>query len=120
MRIGKALLGGDGTTRTERLSQRVTIPADKPMAFLRFWLRVDTQETENVAYDILRVEVTDSAGRTTTLNTLSNVDKSAAYLRKNFDLSAYTGQTITLRFASVEDSSLRTSFVLDDTSVTVS
>ncbi|MGH3862865.1 S8 family serine peptidase [Actinokineospora sp.] len=117
---GKALLGGDGTERTERLSQRVTIPADKTMAFLRFWLRVDTLETENVVYDTLRVDVVDSAGRTTTLGTMSNVDKSSGYVRVNFDLSGYAGQTITLRFTSEEDSSLRTSFVLDDTSVTVS
>ncbi|MFD8301235.1 hypothetical protein ACFV29_02590 [Streptomyces sp. NPDC059690] len=35
-------------------------------------------------------------------------------------LSSYAGSTATLKTSGVEDSSLRTSFVLDDTAVTAS
>lgn len=35
-------------------------------------------------------------------------------LPKTFDLSAYVGQTVTLRFTGTEDASLQTSFVIDD------
>jgi aminopeptidase S len=43
-----------------------------------------------------------------------------AYTLKSFDLSAFAGQTITVTFTGVEDSSLQTSFLVDDTSLAVS
>ena len=39
-------------------------------------------------------------------------------MQRSFNLSAFTGQTVTLRFTGTEDSSLATSFVIDDTSLT--
>ncbi|MEE4583008.1 MULTISPECIES: immune inhibitor A [Streptomyces violaceusniger group] len=39
---------------------------------------------------------------------------------RTFDLSAYAGQTVTLRFSGREDSSLQTSFVIDDASLSTS
>jgi len=36
------------------------------------------------------------------------------------DLSAYAGQTITVKFTGAEDSVKQTSFVLDDTALNVS
>nr|WP_227025992.1 immune inhibitor A [Streptomyces fodineus] len=44
----------------------------------------------------------------------------AAYAQKSFDLSSLAGQTVTLKFNGVEDSSLQTSFVVDDTALTTS
>ncbi|HWJ10950.1 MAG TPA: hypothetical protein VNS46_21205, partial [Nocardioides sp.] len=41
------------------------------------------------------------------------------YVQRTFDLSAYKGRTITLRFLMNEDSSLQTSFVVDDTAINV-
>ncbi len=41
-------------------------------------------------------------------------------MQKTFNLSGYAGQTVTLKFAGTEDSSLQTSFVIDDTAITVS
>jgi hypothetical protein len=35
------------------------------------------------------------------------------------DVSAYIGQTVTIRFTGTEDTSLQTSFVLDDITLTV-
>ena len=40
-------------------------------------------------------------------------------VRANGDLSTYKGQTIRVYFLGTEDSSLQTSFVIDDTAVNV-
>ncbi|MYW21495.1 hypothetical protein GT039_39525, partial [Streptomyces sp. SID2955] len=55
-----------------------------------------------------------------TLATYSNANAATGYSQKSFDLSAYAGQTVTLKFNGAEDSSLQTSFVVDDTAVTTS
>ena len=57
---------------------------------------------------------------TTTLATYSNLNKSSAYVLKQLDLTAYKGQSVTLRFLGAEDSSLQTLFAIDDTAVTTS
>ncbi|GHE05390.1 hypothetical protein GCM10010339_41140 [Streptomyces alanosinicus] len=53
-----------------------------------------------------------------TLATYSNLNKAAGYSQKSFDLSSPAGSTVTLKFNGVEDSSLQTSFVVDDTALT--
>ena len=54
-----------------------------------------------------------------TLATYSNLNKASGYSLKTFDLSAYIGQTVTIKFTGTEDSSLQTSFVLDDVNLNV-
>ncbi|GAA0659950.1 hypothetical protein GCM10010193_08520 [Kitasatospora atroaurantiaca] len=110
----KAWLDGYGSTHTDTLSQTVTIPAGC-RATLSFWLHIDTAETGSTAYDKLTVQA-DS----TTLATYSNVNAASGYVQKTFDLSSYAGQTVTLKFTGTEDSSLKTSFVIDDTALNVS
>ena len=86
-------------------------------ATLGFHLYVSSAETTTTrAYDTLRVQVV-SGGTTSTLATFSNLDESG-YTARSVDLSAYTGRTVTVRFTATEDSSLATSFVVDDTSLT--
>jgi Zn-dependent metalloprotease len=110
----KAWLDGYGTSHTDTLSQSVTIPSGCA-ATLTFWLHVDTSETTTTtAYDKLTVK----AG-STTLATYSNLNKASGYAQKSFDLSAFAGQTVTISFTGAEDVSLQTSFVIDDTAVTV-
>ena len=107
----KAYLDGYGSSHTDTLSQTVTVPAGCK-ATLSFWLHIDTAETGSTAYDKLTVSVNG-----TTLKTYSNVDAAGGYQQRTFDLSAYAGQTVTVKFTGTEDSSLQTSFVIDDTSV---
>ena len=38
----------------------------------------------------------------------------------SYNLSSFIGQTVTLKFSATEDSSLQTSFVLDDSTLNVS
>ncbi|MFI9390163.1 M1 family aminopeptidase [Streptomyces bauhiniae] len=105
-----AWLDGTGRTRTDTLTQSVTVPAGCATATLSFYLHVDTAETtSSTAYD----KLTAKAG-STTLATYSNLDRASGYVRKTIDVSSYAGQTVNLAFTGTEDSSLQTSFVLDD------
>ena len=114
-----AWLDGYGTTHTDTLSQTVTIPSTAVSATLSFWLHIDTAETSTTtAYDTLKTQILDSSGTVlATLGTYSNLDAAAGYTQHSFDLSAYAGQTITLKFTGTENSSRQTSFVLDDTAL---
>ncbi|MFJ8039148.1 putative Ig domain-containing protein [Kitasatospora sp. NPDC096147] len=110
----KAWLNGYGSAHTDSATQTVTIPAGCK-ATLGFYLRIDTAETGTTAYDKLTVSVNGTA-----LKTYSNVDKTATYTLRTFDLSAYAGQSVTVKFNGVEDASLATSFLIDDTSIATS
>ncbi|MFF7237404.1 putative Ig domain-containing protein [Streptomyces collinus] len=108
----KAWLDGYGSAHTDTVSQSVTVPSGCKATFT-FYLHIDTAESGSTAYDKLTV----SAG-STTLATYSNVNAASGYTQKTFDLSSFAGQTVTLKFSGVEDSSLQTSFVVDDTALT--
>ncbi|MGY5049695.1 M4 family metallopeptidase [Streptomyces sp. 900105755] len=110
----KAWLDGYGSTHTDTLSQSVTIPSGCTATTFTFYLHIDTAETTtSTQYDKLTV----TAG-STTLATYSNLNKASGYVQKSFSLGSYAGSTVTLKFSGVEDSSLQTSFVVDDTAVT--
>jgi hypothetical protein len=117
---GFAWLNGYGTTHTDTASQTVAIPAGKTSATLAFYLHIDTQETGSTAYDTLKVQVLNSSGTVlATLATYSNVNAASSYSLKSLSMNAYIGQTVTIRFVGSEDSSLATSFVIDDVTLTV-
>jgi hypothetical protein len=117
----KAWLDGYGTTTTDTLSQTVTVPAGCS-ATLGYWLHVDTAETTtSTAYDTLKVQVLNSSGSVlATVGSFSNLDAATGYAQHTADLSAYAGQTVTVKFTGTEDSEKQTSFVVDDTSLNVS
>ncbi|MFB8242056.1 M4 family metallopeptidase [Kitasatospora purpeofusca] len=110
----KAWLNGYGSSRTDTLTQTVTVPAGC-RATLGYWLHVDSAEdTDKVIFD--RLTVTANG---TQLATHSNLDRADGYTRRTVDLSAHAGQTVTLTFKGTEDFSIRTSFVLDDLAVEI-
>jgi hypothetical protein len=116
----KAWLGGYAEAHTDTLAQRVTIPAGCS-ATLSFSLHIDTDETGTTAYDTLKADVVSSSGSVLkTLAGYSNVNAASGYARRSFDLSAYAGQTVTIRFTGTEGTKLQTSFVIDDTALNVS
>ena len=116
-----AWLDGYGTTHTDSCYQQITIPASATSATLTFYLSIDTAETTTTtAYDKLQVQIRNSSNTVlATLATYSNLNKTTGYVLKTFDLSTYKGQTIRVYFLGTEDSSLQTSFVIDDTAVNV-
>ncbi|MEH0824121.1 MULTISPECIES: M28 family peptidase [unclassified Micromonospora] len=112
----KAWLDGYGSTHTDTLSQSVTVPAGCSTYTLAFYLHIDTAETTTgTAYDRLTVQV-----GTTTLATYSNLNAASGYVLRSFNVGAYAGQTVTLKFTGTEDSSLQTSFVIDDVTLQAS
>ncbi|MGW1992886.1 M28 family peptidase, partial [Embleya sp. NPDC001921] len=105
-----AWMMGYGSTATENVTQsNITVPAGTS---LRLWVRITTQEVGSTVYDTLKVQVNG-----TTLATYSNTNATGTYVQKTVDLSAYAGQTVTLRFAGSEDESATTTFYVDDVSI---
>ncbi|BBA95899.1 putative hydrolase [Actinacidiphila reveromycinica] len=116
----KAWLDGYGTATTNTLAQSVAIPSGCSASY-SYWLHIDTAETGSTAYDTLTAQVLNSSGTVlSTLATYSNTNAASGYTQHTFNLSAYAGQTVTLKFTGVEGSKLQTSFVVDDTALNVS
>jgi len=117
----KAWLDGYGATHTDSLYQDVTIPSTATSATLSFYLHIDTAETTTTtAYDTLSVQIRNTSNTVLmTLATYSNLNKNTGYAQKSFSVLAYKGQTIRVYFLGTEDTSLQTSFVIDDTAVNV-
>ncbi|WP_412538870.1 hypothetical protein R8Z50_23805 [Longispora sp. K20-0274] len=111
-----ARMGGNGTANTDTLSQSIAVPTGAT-ATLGYYLRIVTQETEPTVYDTLKVQVVDGT-TTTTLASWSNTNPSTGYVYRTVDLGNYRGRTVTLKFVSVEDASLRTDFLIDTLTVT--
>jgi subtilisin family serine protease len=113
-----AWLDGYGTTHTDSLYQQITIPSTATTVTLSFWLKITTAETTTTtAFDTLRVQIRNSSNTVlSTLATYSNLNKTTGYVQKTFDVTSFKGQTVRIYFLGVEDSSLQTSFVIDDTS----
>jgi hypothetical protein len=108
-----AWLDGYGTTHTDTLSQSVTIPAACTNTTFSFWLHIDTAETtRTTAFDKLTITANG-----TTLATFSNLNHATGYTQHSYSLGSFAGQAVTLKFTGTEDSSLQTSFVVDDTAV---
>jgi PKD repeat protein len=115
-----AWMDGYGSAHTDTVSQSVAIPSGKTSATLSYALHIDTAESGSTAYDKLKVQVLNSSGTVlATLATYSNVNAASGYTVHTANLAAYIGQTVTIKFTGTEDSSLQTSFVLDDVTLTV-
>jgi hypothetical protein len=116
----KAWLDGYGAAHTDSIYQQIAIPSTATSVSLSFWLRVDSSETTTTtAYDTLKAQVRSSTGAVlATLATYSNLDKGTTFVQKTFDLTAYKGQTVRIYFEGIEGSTVQTSFVIDDVSLT--
>jgi hypothetical protein len=111
-----ARLDGTGTTHTDTVTQWVTIPSGCANYTLSFWLHVDSSETTTTTQsDTLNVSV-----GSITLATYSNLDKASGYTQHSINLFAYAGKSVPLTFTGTENSSLQTTFVVDDTALNVS
>jgi Putative Ig domain len=108
-----AWLDGYGARHTDTLSQSVTIPASCKATTFSFWLHIDTAETTRTArHDVLTITANG-----TTLATFSNLNAASGYTQHTYSLASFAGSTVTLKFSGVENNSLQTSFVVDDTAV---
>lgn len=116
-----AWLDGYGTTHTDTATQTVTIPSTVTTATLSFWLHIDTAETTTTtAFDKLSIQVLNSSNTVlATLGTFSNLNHATGYQQHSFSMNSFIGQTVKIRFTGTEDSSLQTSFVIDDVALNV-
>lgn len=100
--------------------QTVTIPTSAT-GTLTFWLNVTSSETTTTTqYDKLFVEVRNTSGTLlSTLATYSNLNKGTAgvYSQKSLSVAGYKGQTVRIQFRGTTDSSLATTFRVDDASL---
>jgi hypothetical protein len=116
----KAWLNGYGATHTDSLLQTVTIPSTATTATLSFWLHIDTAESGTTAYDTLKVQIRNTSGTVlATLATYSNANAAAGFTQKSFSVLTYKGQTVQVYLVGVEDTTLQTSFVVDDFALNV-
>jgi hypothetical protein len=117
-----AWLDGYGKTTTDTLAQTVGLPSACTTDSLSFWLHIDTAETSTTtAYDTLKVQLLNSSGTVlATLATFSNLNHATGYTQHTYSLSAYAGQSVTLKFTGSEDNEYQTSFVIDDTALNAS
>ena len=121
-------LGADDNS-TDLIYQLVAIPSNAPTANLTFWVNVVTQEWIGYgAYDFLYVDLYDGNGNwIKTAATISNEDATSSnntdgvYFKVGpIDLSAYKGSNLYIAFDVITDSSLPTTFLLDDISLPAS
>lgn len=109
---------GNAINVTGQTYQQVAIPSTAT-GTLTFWLNVTSAETTTTTqYDRLFVEVRNTAGTLlATPATYSNLNKTASsttYSQKSLNLAAYKGQTVRIQFRTTNDSSLITTFRVDD------
>jgi hypothetical protein len=110
-----AFLNGTAAASNATMAQSVSIPSGYSTATLSFWAAIYTNETVTTATDTLTVQLVDASGNVlTTLGTISNLNSTDYYNYYSYDVSAYLGQTVTVKFTGVQSGTVYTSFTLDD------
>ncbi len=116
-----AKLGVSNSATHSVSSLAALIPATATTSTLSFSTQITTAEsaTTTTAYDKLIVELLDSSTNAvlTTLVTLSNVNRTATYVNRSYNVNAYKGKNVVVRLRSTMDSSLITTFRVDNVSL---
>jgi subtilisin family serine protease len=104
---------GGYNNANEKIYQTISVPAGG--ATLSYYYYQTSSEGTSVAYDYLRVRVYNSSGTLLgTLKTYSNRSTRNAWVADSASLSSYAGQTVRIQFEATTDSSLVSSFFVDD------
>ena len=115
------LILGAANNANHTAFQQITIPSGTSPS-LTYWLNITSNETTTTTvFDRLFVEVRSTSGTLlATLATFSNLNKGTAgvyTLRGPNGLASFAGQTVRIQFRATTDSSLTTTFRVDDVSV---
>lgn len=102
-------LGGDNN-EVAYVQQSVTVPAAAP--YLSYWHWIASSESSCI-YDFGSVQVNGTSVDTYGLCSSSNT---GGWVRHTVNLSAYSGQTVTLRIRATTDSSVNSNLFVDDVS----
>ena len=111
-----AWLGGYNSA-TETIGQTVTVASGG--STLRYWWHMTSSEGTGTAYDYLRVRIYNAVtgALIATPRTWSNVNTRNVWSQDTLSLAAYVGQSIRIVFEGVTDSSVVSSFYIDDVSL---
>lgn len=118
-----AWLDGYGVPHTDTLSQKIAVPAGCSTYTLSYYQHIDTSEVSPKAIDTLKLQVLNSSGSVlSTLSTYSNLNTKSGYRLLTVNMSAYAGETITLKWTGVETDTGggTTDFCIDTTAFSVS
>lgn len=109
---------GGANAETARITQSVSLPSGQP-AYLHYWYRISSNDA--CGYDYGRVQVI-VGGTTYTLATynLCSANNTSNWVYATVNASSYAGQTVSVRFEATTDSSLISSFYIDDVSLNTS
>jgi hypothetical protein len=115
------LILGAANNANHTAFQQITIPSGTSPS-LTYWLNITSNETTTTTvFDRLFVEVRSTSGALlATLATFSNLNGGTAgvyTLRGPNGLGSFAGQTVRIQFRATTDSSLTTTFRVDDVSV---
>ncbi len=111
---------GVSNSATHAVSSKATlIPATATTSTLSFSTQITTAEAPGTVYDRLYVELVDSSTNAVlaTLVTLSNVNSTATYVSRSYNVNAHKGKNVVVRLRSTMDSSLVTTFRVDNVSL---
>ena len=116
-----AWLDGYGTTTTDTLAQKVTIPASCASATFTYWVEVNsTASSSSKPRNTLVLQVLNSSGSVLqTIPVATGANSGSSYVQYSSNLAAYIGQTITLKFTGTEVSGGNTSFFEDSNALSV-
>ena len=116
-----AWLDGYGTSHTDTLAQKVTIPATCASATFTYWVEVNSTATSSKkASNTLNLQVLNSSGSVLqTIPVATGANSGTSYVQYSTNLAAYIGQTISLKFTGTEVSGGNTSFFEDSNALNV-
>jgi subtilisin family serine protease len=100
----------------DTISQTVTVPTN---GTLRYYWQMTSSESTTTAYDWMYVRVRSTTGTLlATLRSRSNTAARNFWSLDTLSLAAYAGQSVRLDFQATTDSSVTSSFYVDDVSLT--
>jgi len=111
---------GNVLNYTDTLAQRVNIPQGTRTVTLTFWLNINSTEAAGSANDMMTARLSTLQGQMigTPMNMTTAATRDAWMLQTVvYDVSAYSGQQVTLSFTGYNDAANKSSFYIDDVSV---
>jgi len=99
------------------VSQAISFPNNAVKANFTFWIWTTTSDSNSIINDRLWIEIKNNTNGAliNQLAVYSNVDATASYIQKSFNLMAYMGiPDLKLEFRSLTDGNAPTNFRIDD------
>jgi len=114
----KLCAGLDNCTGEIKTATAVAIPSTASAPVLNYTTYITTAETSGT-YDYLYARISSNGGSTwTNVATYSNANSSTGYVARSVSLTAYKGMSVLVAFKATSDSSLPTTFNVDDVTIT--